>query len=101
MGKEQLKDGMVVKSSGGRYGVVCIKDATDEKVIKFLYDPALLIEHGYVKESGYGDAIVPLENFDEQLQIWYTDPEDQQRYIAWSIVQVFELHDITQQLLDR
>ena len=48
MNKCDLKNGMIVKSSGGRYGVVCLDDATDKNVIKFLYDPMLLVEHGYI-----------------------------------------------------
>jgi len=30
MKKSDLKNGMIVKTSGGRYGVVCLKDATNK-----------------------------------------------------------------------
>lgn len=68
MRKKDLRQNMVVKSSDGRYGVVCMKDATDENCIKFFYDPTLSIAHGSVERSHCGDFIVPLSQFTEDLK---------------------------------
>lgn len=67
MKKNELKNGMIVQSSGGRYGVVCIKDATDSNCIKFFYDPMLLVDHGSVEKACYGSFIVSLDEFNEDL----------------------------------
>lgn len=86
--KQQLKHGMFVETDNGRYGVVCLKDATDENCIKFLYDPALLIDHGYIYKGNYGDDIVSLDEFDDNLQI--IDP-DYPGFFMWGIVRIFTL----------
>ncbi|RXZ78099.1 hypothetical protein EBB07_29025 [Paenibacillaceae bacterium] len=89
--KSDLQNGMVVKTSGGRYGVVCLKDATNENVIKFLYDPRLLRNNGFIHEGSYGPTIVSLDDFEEDLTIRVFDDELQERLIVWSIDEVYSL----------
>lgn len=109
MKKSELKNGMIVKTSGGRYGVVVLEDSTDKNCIKFLYDPKLLLEHGFVSDAHYGEKIVKLSSFCEDLTIRWTeeaervctntipgyeyDP-DSINTICWSIVEVYELNKI-------
>ena len=75
MRKKDLRQNMIVKSSDGRYGIVCMKDATDENCIKFFYDPTLSIAHGSVERSHCGDFIVPLSQFTEDLKYICTKKE--------------------------
>jgi hypothetical protein len=66
--KKDLRNGMIVMASDGRYGVVCLKDATDENCIKFFYDPNLPVAHGSVDRAHCGDFIVSLNQFTEDLK---------------------------------
>jgi len=94
MNKSSLTNGMIVKSSGGRYGVVCLKDATNENVIKFLYDPNLLIDNGFIEEVNYGNRIVSLDDFDDDLTIRVFDTETKESLIVWSIDEVYKLNRV-------
>ena len=102
MKKSELQNGMIVKSSGGRYGVVCLKDATDTNCIKFFYDPKLMIEHGSIERAKYGDFIVPLSEFDENLNVTISVEEARKLGLIyyeegmpiWSIVKVFSLKEV-------
>lgn len=91
--KANLKNGMIVKSTGGRYGVVCLKDETDENCIKFLYDPKLLKDHGYLYGENYGSAIISLDDFDDDLRI--TNEEGQE---YWSIEYIYEMNLIHEKI---
>ena len=102
MRKNDLRNGMIVRSSGGRYGVVVLQDATDSNCIKFFYDPNLLIEHGSIERARYGSLIEPLDNFNEDLQVVLTE-EDVKKpgledcevgAVCWSIDQVFSLNEV-------
>lgn len=106
MKKSELKNGMIVQSSGGRYGVVCIKDATDSNCIKFFYDPYLLREHGSIEKACYGDFIVSLDDFNENLVVTITRAEAKEAGMCigeyddygdeipiWSIKKVFSLKE--------
>lgn len=73
MRKSELKNGMIVKSSGDRWGVVVLKDNTDENCIKFFYSPKLLIEHGYTNEVYAGSQVESLDLFDEELIVRWTE----------------------------
>jgi hypothetical protein len=94
MNKKQLVNGMVVKTSGGRYGVVCLKDATNENVLKFLYDPDLLIGNGIIDSANYGETVVSLDDFDDDLAIRINDEETKERLVVWSIDAVYSLNNI-------
>lgn len=89
--KSDLKNGMIVKTSGGRYGIVVLKDATCENCIKFVYDPDYLIDDGIYHGK---QNISSLDSFDENLNCVYWDTEDQQQYIIYQIVEVFELNSV-------
>ena len=101
MTKSELRNGMIVKTSGGRYGVVVLKDATDTNCIKFFYEPDLLIEHGSVERARRGFLIEPLDNFTDDLRVVLTE-EDVKNPVfepweadltIWSIDQVFSLKE--------
>jgi hypothetical protein len=97
--KRDLQNGMIVKSSDGRYGVVCLQDATDKNCIKFFYDPQLTIAHGSVVRSNCGDFVVPLDCFTDDMK--YICSEEDAKVLGfttsgntvtlWSIVDVFSL----------
>ena len=101
MKKSELRNGMIVKSSGGRYGVVCLHDATDSNCIKFFYEPDLMREHGSVERACRGSFIEPLENFDEDLRITLSAEEAKKLGLdfyeegmsIWSIDKVFSLKE--------
>ena len=101
MKKSELKNGMIVKTSGGRYGVVCLKDATDSNCIKFFYEPDLLIEHGSVERACRGHFIEPLDNFTDDLRVALTEEDAKNPEFEfweagttlWSIDQVFSLKE--------
>ena len=101
MKKSELKNGMIVKSSGGRYGVVCLKDATDSNCIKFFYEPDLLVEHGSVERACRGCFIESLDNFDEDLRVTLSLEEAKKLGLEfydegmaiWSIDAVFSLKE--------
>ena len=106
MKKSELKNGMIVRTSGGRYGVVVIKDATDENCIKFLYDPMWLPDHGYINEENCLNVIVDLAEFDDRLAVLWTE-EDERRHPwdgkyneeniggrLWWIEEVYELNSV-------
>lgn len=90
MNKSELKHNMIVRSSGGRYGVVVVKDETNENVIKFFYDPFVLADNGYVK---YG-KIISLDEFDDDLVLRVWIDEYQDRVPCWNIEEVFELQSV-------
>lgn len=90
---------MIVKASDGRYGVVCLRDATDENCIKFFYDPNLTVAHGSIDRAHCGDFIVSLNQFTEDLKYICSKKEAQAlgliqtgRVITlWSIKEVYSL----------
>lgn len=108
MKKSELKNGMIVRSSGGRYGVVCLKDATDINCIKFFYDPKLLVEHGSVERAHYGDFIVSLDEFDEDLNVTISVEEARKLGLIyyeegmpiWSINKVYSLKEEWERKID-
>jgi len=100
MKKSELKNGMIVKTSGGRYGVVCLKDATNENCIKFLYDPNYLLDYGCLLNSGC--MLESLDNLDDNLNFYYhTTKEDHlmdikigDKLIVGQIIEVFDLNQL-------
>lgn len=100
MKKYDLENGMIVETTGGRFGVVVLKDSTDEKCIKFLYDPRLLLEHGCIYGYEGLSAIVKLDDFDDDLNCCWTASEEDARtwndvkvgdkLVAWQIIRVYK-----------
>jgi hypothetical protein len=82
--KDDLQHGMIVKSSDGRYGMVCIKDATDVNCIKFFYDPQLTYAHGSVEKASCGDFIVPLAKFTYDMRYICSKEEAEKLQINWN-----------------
>ena len=101
MTKSELRNGMIVKTSGGRYGVVVLNDATDSNCIKFFYEPNLLIEHGSVERAYRGNPIESLDNFTDDLRVVITEYDAKDPIFepwevgltVWSIDQVFSLKE--------
>lgn len=85
MKKSDLENKMIVETNGGRFGVVVIKDATNENCIKFLYNPDLLLDNGYIFGNNNGFTIIPLECFDENLNYVLTD-----NIILWQIIRIYK-----------
>lgn len=100
MKKCDLENGMLVETTGGRFGVVVLKDSTDENCIKFLYDPRLLLEHGCIYGYEGASAIVRLADFDDDLNCCWEATEDDVRtwddmkfgdkLVAWQIIRVYK-----------
>jgi hypothetical protein len=97
MHKNELQNGMVVKSSDGRYGVVCIKDETDIDCIKFLYDPNMRASHGSVANNS-SDFVIPLSCFTDDLLYLCSEQEADELGIQysenlslWGIQEVYSL----------
>jgi hypothetical protein len=100
MKKSELKHGMIVETTGGRYGIVVIKDATNENCIKFLYDPNWLVDNGCLYNSS-ASIIEPLDRFDDDLNYCYpatakdvetwNDVKIGDKLVAWQIIRVFNM----------
>lgn len=102
MKKSDLRNGMIVKTSSGRYGLVVIKDATSKDCIKFLYDPAYLLNNGCLYNTG--SFIEPLDSFDDSLNCYaYATDSDERDFdnikagdklILWQIIEVYGLNSL-------
>jgi hypothetical protein len=108
--KCDLKHHMLVETSGGRLGIVVLKDSTDDNCIKFLYDPKYLHDHGCMLNAN-ANMIEPLDNFDDDLNCYYIAAENDgmcgcvynkdgslvssgDKVILWQIIRVYSADKI-------
>lgn len=90
--KSNLKQNMIVRTNGGRYGIVVLKDATDENCIKYFYDPDRFDEHG-MNPAWCG--VDSLNNYDENLYRLVPNPDDPNKLDRiFRIIQVYTLSEI-------
>jgi len=103
MKKSDLKNGMIVKTNGDDYGVVIIKDSTNENCIKFLYCPRYLVDNGCLLNSNFG-IVHPLDELDDNLNFYHIVTENDlehfidskvgDKIILGQIIEVFDLNRI-------
>ena len=98
MRKNDLENGMIVRSSDGRFGVVCLEDATDSNCIKFFYNPGLIVNHGLIANAKDKSFVVSLDRFTDDLKYICSCEEanklgiiTNESIFLWSIVGVFSL----------
>lgn len=94
MKKVDLKHNMIVRTGGGRYGIVVIEDATDKNCIKYFYDPDRLDEHGMNPIWCDVDSLDNYNDYEDGLWRTYVDPETNKRMQAFPIIAIYELTEI-------